>query len=121
MNPRLSLQGRVSLDGWGNSNRAEEAPLVGRHRRSHSNSMYRSQTLFNAFEEGEGVEDGTDAEAVGLHQLREEDEEEDEDADERTHLRSTELQQQQKHKHGSRSHSHSPVTQDDTRILPHPT
>lgn len=114
MNPRLSLQGRASLDGW--AHRPEEVPLVGRH--SRSNSLYRSQTLFNAFEEG-----GEGTEAGGLHRLREEDEDEDEDADERTHLRSAAEQSvyERQSKHGSRSHSHSPVTQDDTRILPHPT
>jgi magnesium transporter len=116
MNPRLSLQGRASLDAWGGvSGRPEEAPLVGRH--SRRNSLYRSQTLFNAFEDGV---DGT--EAVGLHRLREEDEEED--VDEQTHLHSADEQSSydQHSKHGSRSHSHSPTPQNNnTRISPHPT
>lgn len=63
MNPRLSLQGRVSLDGW-NGVGGERGSLdlhagsgsvrAGRHGRQ--SSIYRSQTtnLFNTFEEPDG-------------------------------------------------------------------
>lgn len=81
MNPRLSLQGRASLDDW-------SAPVPGsagltHARRASRNSLYRSQTatLFNAFEDDEA-----DGEAVGLHRLSEEDDEL-EAVNERTRLR----------------------------------
>ncbi|KAG6811284.1 hypothetical protein H0H92_008197 [Tricholoma furcatifolium] len=103
MNPRLSLQGRMSLDGWNGDARIGPAPAP---RHSRQGSLYRNQTLFNAFDEHEGA-----GEAVGLQQLREEDSEDDDDADERTRLKSG-LQQHQngngRHS-GSRSHSHSPI------------
>lgn len=98
LNPRLSLQGRMSLDGW-NGVASERADWVGagtrnHHHRRNSSSTFRSQhaggaggraeTLFNAF-------DTTDrSESVGLRELREElaalEEESDDDADEHTHL-----------------------------------
>jgi len=81
VNPRLSLTGRMSMDGWGDMGTPRSANF-GHGRRS---SIYRAQTstLFNTFEE-----DG-DVENVGLHRLREDPrEDEDEDADERTALRS---------------------------------
>ncbi|KAF8872421.1 magnesium transporter NIPA-domain-containing protein [Infundibulicybe gibba] len=102
MNPRLSLQGRTSLDGWGG---APDAPRPNGHGRR--SSLYRAQTstLFNAFEEDE-----QGSESVGLHQLREESEDEDEDADERTRLRKSEPSQGvPARQSGSRSHSHSPI------------
>lgn len=60
MNPRLSLQGRMSLDGWnGPGDRGIDAEMVGNlPRKSHgrNSSLYRSQTttLFNAFEGSDG-------------------------------------------------------------------
>ncbi|KAN0085737.1 Magnesium transporter NIPA domain containing protein [Tylopilus felleus] len=88
MNPRMSLQGRPSLDGWGDISelRSDGVPQpVGHGRRS---SLYRAQsnTLFSTFEE-EG------AASMPLTQLRESEEdvdgtEEDSDADERTRLHS---------------------------------
>jgi hypothetical protein len=107
MMPRMSLQGRVSIDGWNGiaDPRSEGGRFSAGHRRS--GSSYRPQTLFNAFEE-ESVE------AVGLQRLREDDEEDpdDDDADERTHLRSGE---QAMHRQASRSNSHSPISQGDAR------
>lgn len=107
MNPRLSLQGRVSLDGWTDEH-IGPAPSPRRHGRR--SSLYRSQTttLFNAFEEHEpGAPD-----SVGLQRLREEDESESEDdnildAGERTHLQKTSPMARQS---GSRSHSNSPIS-----------
>ncbi|RDB30430.1 putative magnesium transporter NIPA3 [Hypsizygus marmoreus] len=109
MNPRLSLQGRMSLDGWNGETRIGPAPSPHGHGRR--SSLYRNQTntLYSAFDEHE--EHGS--EAVGLHQLREEGESDDDDvldADERTRLKKTipppmngALQS------GSRSNSHSPI------------
>ncbi|KAH9041540.1 magnesium transporter NIPA-domain-containing protein [Lactarius deliciosus] len=91
LNPRLSLQGRSSVDGWA---AAVSSPGVnfGHARRS-------SRALFDAFED---VPNGS-AHALGLHSLREDDAEDDEleAATERTRLRTEERR--------SRSHSGSPV------------
>jgi hypothetical protein len=110
MNPRLSLQGRVSLDGWNDSHIGPAPSPRGHGRRS---SLYRNQTttLFNAFEEPElGRVD-----SVGLQRLREVDESESESesedddilhADERTRLQKTSPMARQS---GTRSHSNSPI------------
>jgi len=106
LNPRLSLQGRPSLDGW-NDTRIGPAPSPRGHGRR--SSMYRNQTttLFDAFEEHEpGV-----ADSVGLQRLREEDESGSENdeilhADERTRLQKTSPMARQS---GSRSHNNSPI------------
>lgn len=104
MNPRLSLQGRMSLDGWNDTHVGPAPSPRGHGRRS---SLYRNQTttLFNAFEEHEpGVSD-----SVGLRQLREEGESESDedllDANERTHFKKTSPMAGLS---GSRSHSNSP-------------
>ncbi|EIN09076.1 DUF803-domain-containing protein [Punctularia strigosozonata HHB-11173 SS5] len=90
MNPRLSISGRMSLDGWG----VNAVPLTphsangsayGHGRRS---SLYRaqSQTLFNTFEHDDELPP-----SPALHRLQEEQEEDeydDEEANERTRLRS---------------------------------
>lgn len=92
MNPRLSLQGRSSLDGW-------TAPPNGHARRSSRSSLYRAQgaTLFNAFDDGDD-----DHSAVGLRSLQEEPEDDElEAATERTRLRAEERRQ------GSRPQSRS--------------
>jgi len=104
MNPRLSIQGRMSLDGW---NGAGGTPFGGGHSRQDStgaagaggharrgSANYRPggpqqpQMIFNAFEEDPGVD------VMGLERLAEvdedleTDEDDDEvDANERTHLR----------------------------------
>jgi len=122
MNPRLSLQGRMSLDGWnGAADRGMDIHMggvggghPGRHGRQ--SSLYRAQstTLFNAFE-------GTDGDAVipngsaphhkrglstDLHQLREaeeweEDEVGDEHDDQRTLLNKGKRRQQQQQQRSS--------------------
>lgn len=89
MNPRLSLQGRMSLDGWNSTGVNARGDGVGRHGRS--SSLYRAQStmLFNAFEE-------RDPNAVALSELHEDDDDDEDDdndddvveADERTRLRS---------------------------------
>ena len=102
MNPRLSLQGRASVDGWRDT-RIGPAPLPRHGRRS---SLYQNQssTLFDAFEE-QGVA-GT--ENVGLKRLGEaEDEDEDLNASETTHLRKGGVPNGGR-QGGSRSHSPSP-------------
>ena len=91
MNPRMSLQGRPSLDGWGGTSelRSDGVPHSAGHGRQ--SSLYRAQstTLFSAFEE-DGVT------SMALSRLRESEEEGDEgveddsDADERTRLHSSE-------------------------------
>ncbi|KAI6121935.1 magnesium transporter NIPA-domain-containing protein [Pisolithus croceorrhizus] len=116
LNPRMSLQGRPSLDGWGAT--SEVGPdgflrSAGHGRRS---SLYRVQstTLFNAFEEGPRGD-------VPLSQLRESEEEEqhtesDGDVDERTRLHST----HNKRPSVPRSHSSSPALQGSARSSPRP-
>ena len=142
MNPRMSLQGRMSLDGWNGAGAgAGDVAAGGRHGRQ--SSLYRSQTttLFNAFEEHDPVANRTQgSEAVGLQLLREEDETDDDmdmdmDMDERTHLRKKKRQQQQRGggvngsartplpNRTSGSRSHTPVSDaslSDVRISPRP-
>lgn len=113
MNPRLSLQGRMSLDAWHTSESGTPRTMA-HGRRS---SLYRAQSsaLYSAFENGEnGL-----AESIGLRELREEDEaEDDEDADELTQLRSAH-EQKVRDRHRSRSSSHSPIVTslDDARLV----
>jgi hypothetical protein len=97
LNPRLSLQGRSSIDGWSAAAVTSSPGLqFGHARRS-------SRTLFDAFED---VPNGS-AHALGLHSLREEDAEDDEleAATERTRLRAEERR--------SRSHTSSPTGSGD--------
>lgn len=61
MNPRLSIQGRMSLDGWTGVGDRESIDLrpegsVRGSRHNRQNSIYRSQTtnLFNTFETPDG-------------------------------------------------------------------
>ncbi|KAF8156809.1 magnesium transporter NIPA-domain-containing protein [Crassisporium funariophilum] len=137
MNPRLSLQGRMSLDGWNGSGDRGGMDVhmgsvngrTGRHGRQ--SSIYRSQTttLFNAFEEPEGENGGMPPSVASnlsqhrkqqsvtdLHQVREvdewaEDAEDGEDADRRTLLKKgkTRTHPTPPSLGSSRSHSHSPV------------
>ncbi|KAG6334210.1 hypothetical protein ID866_4881 [Astraeus odoratus] len=117
LNPRLSLQGRPSLDGWaGASEHRSDGALhsAGHGRRS---SLYRAQStiLFNAFEENPQGD-------VQLSQLREsdeddEDDESDDDVNERTQLRSA----HDKRPSVSRSHSSSPALQASIRSSPRPS
>ncbi|KAG6857047.1 hypothetical protein H0H87_010401 [Tephrocybe sp. NHM501043] len=109
MNPRLSLQGRMSLDGWNGDSCVGPAPRG--HTRRNSHYRNNSATLFNAFDEHEhaGV-----TETVGLEQLREEDTSDDDDdlVDERTRLKkgaSTQQLNGNGRPSGSRSQSHSPI------------
>jgi hypothetical protein len=107
MNPRLSLQGRMSLDGWNgpgvdggiDTDMVGSLPRGSRHGRQ--NSLYRSQTttLFNAFEGSDGevslgpVSPHRRQQSTELHQLRKADEwehnndDDDENDNERTALR----------------------------------
>ncbi|KAI9444118.1 DUF803-domain-containing protein [Lactarius indigo] len=91
LNPRLSLQGRSSVDGWP-ATASSPGVNFGHARRS-------SRALFDAFED---VPNGS-THALGLHSLREDDAEDDEleAATERTRLRAEERR--------SHSHSGSPV------------
>ncbi|KAF8906746.1 magnesium transporter NIPA-domain-containing protein [Gymnopilus junonius] len=139
MNPRLSLQGRMSLDGWNvPADRGMDihmggvnAGRPGRHGRQ--SSLYRAQstTLFNAFEGPDGDIPAQNGSAVhsqqhirqpsgDLQQLPEEEWEEDEHAFDRRMLlnKGTRRQQPQRpgsssplppSRHGSRSNSHSPI------------
>jgi hypothetical protein len=117
LNPRLSLQGRPSLDGWGPSAGAAASPGLnfGHARRSSrnlataaasSNAHAHAHTpLFDAFEYEDAPPNGSavHAHALGLQSLREEEPEDDEleAATERTRLRAEERR--------SRSHSGSPT------------
>jgi hypothetical protein len=106
LHPRISLQGRMSVDGWnGVADPRGDGTLLGHGRRS---SLYRAQstTLFNAFEE-EGPN------SVALDELGEEDE--DEEADERTRLHHSRPLP-------SRSHTGSPLAlPGSARNSPRPT
>ncbi|KAG6909926.1 hypothetical protein DXG01_014448 [Tephrocybe rancida] len=108
MNPRLSLQGRMSLDGWNGDSRVGPAPAPRSHGRRNSHYRSQSATLFNAFDEHEDA-----AETVGLQRLREEDSEDSVDeVDERTRLKKGGSPQQLDgtgRQSGSRSQSHSPI------------
>jgi magnesium transporter len=84
MNPRLSLQGRMSMDGWG-APAGVGSPLhmnnfSGHPRRTSRGS--RGSVLFNAYE------DELPPGSANLERLPEE--EDDDEADERTRLRSVE-------------------------------
>ncbi|KAI0691005.1 magnesium transporter NIPA-domain-containing protein [Cerioporus squamosus] len=116
MNPRLSIHGRMSIDGW---NGAAGTPIGGTmpfspaHGRRSSLYRNQSQTLFQAFEDDE---DG-DADGLGLDTLHEAEDDELE-ADERTALRSGRRERfgngngnghaRRMSGHGSRSGSHTP-------------
>ncbi len=83
LNPRLSLQGRSSIDGWPASVSAPGMNFG--HARRSSRALGSHASLFDAYED---APNGS-AHALGLHNLREEDGEDDEleAATERTRLR----------------------------------
>lgn len=106
MNPRLSISGRMSVDGWNGAGGTSIGGGPGHARRA---SGQRPQTLFSAFDD-----ELAPADSVGLERLPEveEGDDYDDDVDERTHLRS-DLGR-------SRSSSHSPRgSQGDARRSPH--
>ena len=123
MNPRLSISGRVSLDGWngvppntpGRGYGDDGVPHSATHGRRSSLYRHQSGVLFNAFDDGG---DDRIRETVGLSDLREDSEGEDEfdrdDADERSHLHSNPRSRwepsepRQSPHERSRSASHSP-------------
>ena len=116
LNPRISLQGRPSLDGWSGVSEHRPDGVHPSSRHGRRSSIYRAQSasLFNAFEE-DGRGD------VPLSQLRESDEDEDDgesdsDVNERTKLRST----HNKRPSVPRSHSNSPALQGSARGSPRP-
>lgn len=110
MNPRLSISGRMSIDGWEG---AAGTPIGGVPPRSASGHLRRSSgnrqstTLFDALEEEAG------ANSVGLERLQEVEEDYDDEVDERTRLRSDGLRH---HRENSRSGSGSPAV-DSRRSL----
>ena len=113
MNPRLSISGRMSIDGWngvGNTNIGGTTPTSGHARRG---SGRHNTTLFSALDEEDGID------AVGLERLPEADEDSGEESNERTHLKSA--RSQQNSRSGSRSGSNSPraTTPGDPRRNPH--
>ncbi|KAH8102237.1 DUF803-domain-containing protein [Cristinia sonorae] len=121
MNPRLSIQGRMSIDGW---HGAAGTPIGGgpfridspghTRRTSGTRSSNGNIQLFNALDEG-------GPESVGLERLPEVDGEDDYDdeVDERTHLRLDERRRVGGHPQ-SRSGSNSPVgSQGDHRRSHH--
>ena len=104
MNPRLSLQGRMSLDGWNGIGNGPDRGIdvhmdgirrpAGRHGRQSSAYQSQTTTLFNAFEESDGdpgmlpsashprqQQHRKQSSSTDLHQLREVDELADGDAD----------------------------------------
>ncbi|KAF9480968.1 DUF803-domain-containing protein [Pholiota conissans] len=148
MNPRLSLQGRMSLDGWngvgGERDRAGGgmdihmsgvgAGRVGRHGRQSSLYKAQSTTLFNAFEgEDEHGHQHTNGNhrrqsSTGgeLKQLREADEwEEDDDSDDRSDehtpvLKKGKMPSRRHHQHHSNNSSIAlPLARSGSRSLSH--
>jgi len=101
-NPRLSLQGRMSIDGWNGVG----GTTIGAHRHGRQNSLGRSQgtTIFDEDEASGGM---------ALSELPEVDEDDYDDADERTRLRTP----QDARRIGSRSHSNSPILSPGERRL----
>jgi hypothetical protein len=139
MNPRLSLQGRMSLDGWNGVDQDIDMHMDGirrpggRHGRQ--SSVYQSQTttLFNAFEESDGDpgmlppnshprQHRKHSSSTDLHQLREleelgdgDEDEEGVNADRRALLkrgkpRQQHHQQQLRQPRPTTNNSHSPVS-----------
>jgi len=89
MNPRLSLQGRMSMDGWGApAGVGTPVQLHGFGHAQRSSRGSRSSILFSAYEDELPAANGN------LDRLPEE----DEDADERTHLRSAEPRDGRQHR-----------------------
>jgi hypothetical protein len=99
-NPRLSLQGRMSIDGW---NGVAGTPIGAHQRRQSSLSRSHGTVIF---------EDGVD-EGMALSELPEADEDDYDDANERTRLRNP----QDTRRIESRSHSHSPSLSQAERRL----
>jgi len=93
-NPRLSLQGRMSIDGW---NGVAGTPIGAHRQHGRQNSLGRSHgtMIFDEDEAGGGM---------ALSELPEVDEDDYDDADERTRLRNP----QDVRRIESRSHSNSP-------------
>jgi hypothetical protein len=96
LHPRLSLQGRSSIDGWSGAAAAAATSSPGLH---YGHARRNSRTLFDTYED---APNGS-AHALNLQSLREEDAEDDEleAATERTRLRAEERR--------SRSHTTSPT------------
>ena len=95
MNPRLSIHGRMSIDGWSGAAGTPIGSTMptpwnpghgGGHGRRSSLYRHQTQTLFQAFEEDDDDEQHG-ADGLGLDTLREVEDDELE-ADERTALRS---------------------------------
>jgi hypothetical protein len=120
LNPRLSLQGRLSSDGWGGAEgRDEVTPRSASHGRRSSTYRAQSTTLFNAFEGGDGLPE----ESVALQELREEGEgeggdDDDDRADERTHLRSATTGRDRHYESRSQNHSPNGISLRDTQREP---
>ncbi|KIK90849.1 hypothetical protein PAXRUDRAFT_831316 [Paxillus rubicundulus Ve08.2h10] len=118
MNPRMSLQGRPSFDGWGGTSELRSDGVLQSAGHGRRSSLYRAQSaaLFSAFEE-DGPGD------MPLTQLRESEEEEEEeeeydsDVNERTRLHS----QNRARPSVSRSDSNSPALQGSARGSPRPS
>jgi hypothetical protein len=102
MNPRLSLQGRMSIDGW---NGVAGTPLGAHHLHGQQNSLGRTH--------GTTIFDEDEVNGMALSELPEVDEEDFDDADERTRLRYP----QDSRRVGSRSHSNSPSLSQAERRL----
>lgn len=103
INPRLSLQGRMSIDGW---NGVAGTPLGAHHRDGRRGSLGRSHgtTIFDQ----DAVNGG-----MALSELPEAEEDDYDDADERTRLRYP----QDPRRMGTRSQSNSPGLSQGERQL----
>ncbi|KAM6492615.1 Magnesium transporter NIPA domain containing protein [Amanita muscaria] len=108
--PRLSITGRMSLEGWNGAadGTASGSPTARRAHARRNSGSYRNPvtTLFHAYEEG--LERTPAGDSMGLHRLTEEDSEDETQVDERTHLHKVAVNDYQRQS-GSRSHSGSPL------------
>ena len=102
INPRLSLQGRMSIDGW---NGVAGTPIGAQNRHGRQNSLGRLH--------GTTIFDQDEANGMALSELPEVDDDDFDDADERTRLKSP----SDVLRVGSRSHSNSPSLSQAERRL----
>lgn len=102
INPRLSLQGRMSIDGWDG---VAGTPIGANLRHGRQNSLSRPH--------GTTIFDEDEADGMALSELPEVDEDDFDDANELTRLRNP----PDARRTGSRSHSHSPSLSQAERRL----
>ncbi|KAI0258994.1 magnesium transporter NIPA-domain-containing protein [Gloeopeniophorella convolvens] len=104
-NPRLSLQGRPSIDGWP----AATSPGLGFGHARRSSRALNSHALFDALDDAANGDANGNGHALGLRSLREDDGEDDDGAEDDELEAATERTRLRAEERRSRSHSSSPV------------